>query len=172
MYSCLNFELDETLEMLRDTVKQFATQEIAPLAESIDKENRFPRELWTKLGALGLHGMTADETYGGVKMGYLAHVIAMEEISRASASVALSYGAHSNLCINQIQLNGTNEQKNKYLPQLIAGEHIGALAMSEAGSGSDVISMQLKAEEKSDHFLLNGTKMWITNGPEAEVIVV
>jgi len=172
MYSCLNFELGETLEMLRKMVCQFATDEIAPMAAQIDESNVFPRELWPKLGALGLHGMTVDENYGGVNMGYLAHVIAMEEISRASAAVGLSYGAHSNLCINQIQLNGNDAQKSIYLPKLVSGEHVGALAMSETSAGSDVIGMKLKAEDKGDHFLLNGTKMWITNGPDADVLVV
>ncbi|MCA0403842.1 MAG: isovaleryl-CoA dehydrogenase [Proteobacteria bacterium] len=172
MYTGLEFGLDETYDLLRDNVYQFAQKEIAPLASEIDKENQFPNFLWRKLGNLGLLGITAEEQYGGANMGYLAHVIAMEEISRASASVGLSYGAHSNLCVNQIKLNGNSTQKEKYLPKLISGEYIGALAMSESNSGSDVVSMQLMAKEQSDHFVLNGTKMWITNGPDADVLVV
>jgi len=172
MYSCLNFGLNEDLLLLRDTVKQFAQNEIAPLAAKIDEANQFPNELWLKLGQLGLLGITVAENYGGANMGYLAHAIAMEEISRASASVGLSYGAHSNLCVNQIHLNGTETQKSKYLPKLLSGEHVGALAMSEAGAGSDVVSMQLKAIDKGDYFELTGTKMWITNGPDADIIVV
>lgn len=164
--------LGEPYDTLRETVRHFAEKEIAPLAADIDKNNAFPNELWPKLGALGLLGMTVDESYGGVNLGYLAHAIAMEEISRASASVGLSYGAHSNLCVNQIHLHGTEQQKAKYLPKLVTGEHIGALAMSEAGSGSDVVSMRLDAKEASDHFVLNGTKMWITNGPDAHTLVV
>lgn len=172
MYTGLEFGLDETYDLLRDNVYQFAQKEIAPLAAEIDKENQFPNFLWRKLGNLGLLGITAEEQYGGANMGYLAHVIAMEEISRASASVGLSYGAHSNLCVNQIKLNGNSAQKEKYLPKLISGEYIGALAMSESNSGSDVVSMQLMAKEQSDYFVLNGTKMWITNGPDADVLVV
>lgn len=172
MITGLQFSLGETLDMLRDTVSQFAKQEIAPLAESIDQSNQFPNDLWPKLGEMGLLGITVPEQFGGVDMGYLAHAIAMEEISRASASVGLSYGAHSNLCVNQINLNGTEAQKHKYLPKLIDGTNIGALAMSEAGSGSDVVSMKLRAEAVQDGFLLNGTKMWITNGPDADTLVV
>ncbi|HAS8597297.1 TPA: isovaleryl-CoA dehydrogenase [Vibrio vulnificus] len=168
----LNFGLGETIVLLREQVNAFANEHIAPLAADIDRANHFPEHLWTKLGAMGLHGVTVSEEYGGAEMGYLAHVIAMEEISRASASVALSYGAHSNLCINQIYRNGNAQQKAKYLPALIRGEHIGALAMSEANSGSDVVSMQLKAKEKGDHYVLNGSKMWITNGPDAHTLVV
>lgn len=168
----LNFELDETTRLLKDSVRHFALNEIAPLAEKIDEDNSFPNELWQKLGSLGVLGITADPQYGGAGMGYLQHAIAMEEISRASASVGLSYGAHSNLCVNQISLNGSDEQKSKYLPKLISGEHVGALAMSESGSGSDVVSMRLNAEKKGDYYILNGTKMWITNGPDADVLVV
>ncbi|ASM98727.1 isovaleryl-CoA dehydrogenase [Vibrio vulnificus] len=168
----LNFGLGETIDLLREQVNAFANEHIAPLAADIDRANHFPEHLWTKLGAMGLHGVTVSEEYGGAEMGYLAHVVAMEEISRTSASVALSYGAHSNLCINQIYRNGNAQQKAKYLPALISGEHIGALAMSEANSGSDVVSMQLKAKEKGDHFVLNGSKMWITNGPDAHTLVV
>ncbi len=172
MYHGLNLINDESLALLRDTVYQFAKNEIAPLASGIDKDNQFPNQLWSKLGALGVLGITVGDTYGGANMGYLAHCIVMEEISRASASVGLSYGAHSNLCVNQIYLNGNDGQKDKYLPKLISGEHIGALAMSESNSGSDVISMQLAAEDLGDHYRLNGTKMWITNGPDADVLVV
>lgn len=168
----VQFDLDESLQLLQQTVQQFAQQEIAPLAHEIDKTDHFPRQLWPKLGALGLLGITAEEAYGGVNMGYLANVIAMEEISRVSASVGLSYGVHSNLCINQITLNGTPEQKQKYLPHLISGEQVGALAMSETTSGSDVMSMRLSAVDKGDHYLFNGNKMWITNGPEADIIIV
>ncbi|EPD0964853.1 isovaleryl-CoA dehydrogenase [Vibrio vulnificus] len=171
-FQSLNFGLGETIDLLREQVNAFANEHIAPLAADIDRANHFPEHLWTKLGAMGLHGVTVSEEYGGAEMGYLAHVVAMEEISRASASVALSYGAHSNLCINQIYRNGNAQQKAKYLPALIRGEHIGALAMSEANSGSDVVSMQLKAKEKGDHFVLNGSKMWITNGPDAHTLVV
>lgn len=172
MYPTLQYYLGNTYDLLRNSVYQFAQQEIAPLAVEIDRKNTFPNQLWRKLGAMGLLGISISEAYGGSNMGYLAHVIAMEEISRASAAVGLSYGAHSNLCVNQIYLNGNNEQKQKYLPKLINGEHIGALAMSEANSGSDVVSMQLSAQQKGDNFILDGTKMWITNGPDADVIVV
>ena len=168
----LNFDLGETADLLRDTVEFFAANEIAPRAEDIDRTNMFPRDLWPKLGALGLHGITVEEDYGGSGLGYLEHCVAMEEVSRASASVGLSYGAHSNLCVNQIRRAGTDEQKRRYLPKLISGEHVGALAMSEAGSGSDVVSMKLRAEKRGDRYLLNGTKMWITNGPHADVLVV
>ena len=172
MHSGLQHQLGETHDLLRDSVYQFARREIAPIAAQIDVDNTFPSPLWRKLGEIGLLGITVSEEYGGANMGYLAHVIAMEEISRASAAVGLSYGAHSNLCVNQLYLNGTSEQKQRYLPQLIRGESVGALAMSEANSGSDVVSMQLQAVRKNDHFVLNGTKMWITNGPEANVLVV
>lgn len=171
-YSELNFGLGETLDMLREQVNAFAQAEIAPRAEQIDQENEFPNDLWRKFGDMGLLGITVKEEYGGVDMGYLAHVIAMEEISRASASVGLSYGAHSNLCVNQIHRNGTEAQKQKYLPKLISGEHIGALAMSEPNAGSDVVSMKLHARDNGDHFLLNGNKMWITNGPDANTYVI
>ncbi len=172
MYKSLCFDLPDTTQMLRDTVYNFAQQEIAPMAAQIDHDNEFPRALWPKLGNLGLLGITVAEQYGGANMGYIDHVIAMEEISRASASVALSYGAHSNLCVNQIHLNANAKQKQQYLPKLISGEHVGALAMSEANSGSDVVSMKLRADKKGDHYILNGTKMWITNGPDADVLVV
>jgi len=168
----LNFGLGETIDLLRDAVEDFAQSEIAPLAAEIDRSNEFPQELWRKLGDMGLLGITVPETYGGAAMGYLAHIVAMEEISRASASVGLSYGAHSNLCVNQINRNGSEAQKDRYLPKLVSGEHVGALAMSESGSGSDVVSMQMKAEKTPAGYLLNGTKMWITNGPDADVIVV
>ncbi|MBK8209700.1 MAG: isovaleryl-CoA dehydrogenase [Rhodospirillales bacterium] len=168
----LNFDLGDMVEMLRETVRAFADREIAPRAGDIDRENTFPDGLWRSLGDLGLLGITVAEEYGGAGFGYLAHVVAMEEISRASASVGLSYGAHSNLCVNQIHRNGTDEQKRRYLPKLISGEHIGALAMSEAGAGSDVVSMRLKAELRGDQWILNGNKMWITNGPDADVLVV
>ncbi|HSH40800.1 MAG TPA: isovaleryl-CoA dehydrogenase [Arenicellales bacterium] len=171
-YPGLNFNLGETADMLREQVYNFAQKEIAPLAADIDRNNEFPRELWNKMGDMGLLGVTAEEHYGGAAMGYLEHVIAMEEISRASASVGLSYGAHSNLCVNQIRRNGSEEQRQRYLPKLITGEHVGALAMSEPGSGSDVVSMKLRAEDKGDHYVLNGNKMWITNGPDADVLVV
>ena len=167
-----DFDLGEDIEALRDTVRRFAQEEIAPRAASIDETNLFPNDLWEKMGELGLHGITIPEENGGVDMGYLAHCIAIEEISRASASVGLSYGAHSNLCINQIQRNGTPEQHQKYLPKLITGEHVGALAMSEPGAGSDVVSMKLKAEKRNSGYLLNGNKMWITNGPDATTLVV
>ncbi|WP_054308832.1 isovaleryl-CoA dehydrogenase [Mesorhizobium sp. 1M-11] len=168
----LNFGLSEDIEALRDLTQRFAQDKIAPLAAEIDTSNEFPPHLWPELGALGLLGMTADPDYGGSGMGYLAHVVAMEEISRASASVGLSYGAHSNLCVNQINRWATPAQKEKYLPQLCSGEHVGALAMSEPGSGSDVVSLRLRAEKKNDRYVLNGTKMWITNGPDAETMVV
>lgn len=168
----LNFALGETSDMLREAVRDFAEREIAPIAAEIDRDNRFPAELWPKLGQLGLLGITVEEKFGGSGLGYLEHVIAMEEISRASAAVGLSYGAHSNLCVNQIRLNGSEDQKQRYLPKLCTGEHIGALAMSETGSGSDVMSMKARAEQDGDDFILNGTKMWITNGPDADVLVV
>jgi isovaleryl-CoA dehydrogenase len=168
----LNFDLGETADIIRDTVAGFAQAEIAPRAEEIDRTNEFPRDLWPRLGELGLHGITVEEDYGGAGLGYTEHVVAMEEISRASASVGLSYGAHSNLCVNQIRRNGTHEQKQRYLPKLISGEHVGALAMSEPGAGSDVVSMKTRAEKKGDRYVLNGSKMWITNGPDAEVLVV
>ena len=168
----LNFDLGEAADMLRSQVESFSAAEIAPRAAQIDRDNEFPMDLWPKMGALGVLGITVGEAYGGANMGYLAHMIAMEEISRASASVGLSYGAHSNLCVNQIKRNGTPEQRQKYLPKLISGEHIGALAMSEPGAGSDVLSMKLKAEDKGGYYLLNGSKMWITNGPDADTLVV
>ena len=167
-----NFDLGETADAIRDTVHAFAQEKIAPRAEEIDKTNQFPRDLWTEMGALGLHGMTVDEEHGGTGLGYLEHCIAVEEVSRASASVGLSYGAHSNLCVNQISRNGNEAQKRKYLPKLISGEHVGALAMSEPGSGSDVVSMRTRADKKGDAYVLNGNKMWITNGPIAETLVV
>ena len=168
----LNFGLGEEIDMLRASVQSFATEEIEPRAAAIDRTNEFPMDLWRKFGALGLLGVTTEPEYGGAGMGYLAHIVAMEEISRASASVGLSYGAHSNLCVNQIRRNGTDIQKEHYLPKLISGEHVGALAMSEPGAGSDVVSMQLRAEQRGDRYILNGTKMWITNGPDADVLVV
>ncbi|MHA2799581.1 isovaleryl-CoA dehydrogenase [Vibrio harveyi] len=171
-YTPLNFGLGETIDMLRDHVNAFATEHIAPIAADIDRDNQYPNHLWSKFGEMGLLGVTVDEEFGGAGMGYLAHVVAMEEISRASASVALSYGAHSNLCVNQIFRNGSPAQREKYLPKLIDGSHVGALAMSEPNSGSDVVSMQLRAEDKGDHFLMNGNKMWITNGPDADTLVV
>ena len=171
-YPGLNFNLGETAEMLREAVHDFAQTEIAPLADDIDRSNEFPAQLWRKLGDLGLLGITVEDEYGGAGMSYLEHVVAMEEISRASASVGLSYGAHSNLCVNQIRRNGNERQKREYLPGLISGEHPGALAMSETGAGSDVVGMRLRAEERGDRYILNGSKMWITNGPDAKVLVV
>ena len=171
-YPTLNFDLGDTADLLRDTVKAFARVEIAPRAADIDRENHFPMDLWRKMGNLGLHGITVSEEYGGAGMTYLEHVVAIEEISRASAAVALAYGAHSNLCINQIYRNASEEQKRRYLPKLISGEHVGALAMSEAGAGSDVVSMRLRADRSGDRFILNGTKMWITNGPHANTLLV
>ncbi|WMC11110.1 isovaleryl-CoA dehydrogenase [Oceanimonas pelagia] len=171
-YPTLNLDLGDMHTLLREQVAAFANKEIAPLAEAIDRDNRFPVELWPTLGSMGLFGITVSEEMGGVNMGYLAHVLAMEEISRASASVGLSYGAHSNLCVNQIHRHGSEEQQRKYLPALLSGEHIGALAMSEPGAGSDVVAMKLSAKKDGDHFVLNGNKMWITNGPDAHVFVV
>jgi isovaleryl-CoA dehydrogenase len=171
-YPSLNFNLGEDIDMLRDSVFQFCSKEIAPRAADIDSSNEFPMDLWRKLGDMGLLGITVDEQYGGTGMGYLAHSVAMEEISRASASVGLSYGAHSNLCVNQLHKNGTEEQKHKYLPKLCSGEHVGALAMSEPNAGSDVVGMTLRAEKQGDHYILNGSKMWITNGPDAATYVI
>ena len=168
----LDFHLGETADMLRDTVQSFAADEVAPRAAEIDSSDEFPRDLWPKMGVLGLHGLTVEEEYGGSGMGYTEHVIAVEEISRASGSVGLSYGAHSNLCINQIRRNGSEDQKRRYLPKLISGEHVGSLAMSEASAGSDVVSMKLRAEKKGDRYVLNGTKFWITNAPDADVLLV
>ena len=168
----LDFDLGNDVNVLKDSIQEFCKREIAPLAEDIDKKNDFPSHLWKKMGELGLLGITAEEKYGGSGLGYTEHVIAMQEISKASASVGLSYGAHSNLCVNQITLNGTEKQKQKYLPKLISGDHVGALAMSEPSAGSDVVSMKLKAEKKGDEFCLNGTKMWITNAPNANTFVV
>ncbi|MDB5592310.1 isovaleryl-CoA dehydrogenase [Enterovirga sp.] len=167
-----NFDLGDTADEIRETVRAFAQNEIAPRAEEIDRTNTFPRDLWPRMGALGLHGITVEEEYGGTGLGYLEHVVAMEEVSRASASVGLSYGAHSNLCVNQLRRNGSDRQKRKYLPGLISGEHVGALAMSEPGAGSDVVSMRTRAEKRGDRWVLNGSKFWITNGPEAETLVV
>jgi len=171
-FPAIDFHHGDTIDMLRATVRQFAMDEIAPRAAEIDRSNEFPPDLWRKMGDLGLLGITVGEEYGGTAMGYLAHVVAMEEVSRASASIGLSYGAHSNLCVNQIQRNGTPEQKRRYLPKLVSGEHVGALAMSEPGAGSDVVSMRLKAERQRDRYVLNGSKMWITNGPDANTLVV
>src|SRR5271168_2060358 len=171
-YRMFNFDLGETADALRETVHDFSNNEIAPRAAEIDKTNQFPIDLWPKLGALGLHGITVEEEHGGSGLGYLEHCVAMEEVSRGSASVGLSYGAHSNLCVNQIRRNGSEEQKRRYLPGLLSGEHVGALAMSETGSGSDVVSMRLRAESRGDRYVLNGTKMWVTNGPQADVLVV
>ncbi|HRD75816.1 MAG TPA: acyl-CoA dehydrogenase family protein, partial [Hyphomicrobiaceae bacterium] len=167
-----NFDLGETTDQLRDTVRAFAQNEVSPIAAEIDRTDRFPRELWPRMGELGLHGITVEEEHGGAGLGYLDHVVAVEEISRASAAVGLSYGAHSNLCVNQIRRNGSEAQKRKFLPKLLSGEHVGSLAMSEAGAGSDVVSMQLKAEKRGDRYILNGSKMWITNSPDAQLIVV
>ncbi|QFU23639.1 isovaleryl-CoA dehydrogenase [Shewanella eurypsychrophilus] len=172
LYSSLNFGLGEDVDMLRDAVQNFAANEIAPIAAKTDLDNAFPNELWPVLGDMGLLGVTVSEEYGGADMGYLAHVVAMEEISRASASIGLSYGAHSNLCVNQINRNGNAEQKAKYLPKLVSGEHIGALAMSEPNAGSDVVSMKLHARKEGDRYILNGNKMWITNGPDAQTYVI
>ncbi|MGI2194925.1 isovaleryl-CoA dehydrogenase [Shewanella baltica] len=172
LYTSLNFGLGEDVDMLRDAVQDFATHEIAPIAAKVDHDNAFPNELWPVLGSMGLLGVTVAEEYGGANMGYLAHVVAMEEISRASASIGLSYGAHSNLCVNQINRNGNAAQKAKYLPKLVSGEHIGALAMSEPNAGSDVVSMKLHARKEGDRFILNGNKMWITNGPDAHTYVI
>ncbi|MGI2065138.1 isovaleryl-CoA dehydrogenase [Shewanella sp. MF08487] len=172
LYTSLNFGLGEDVDMLRDAVQDFAANEIAPIAAKVDHDNAFPNELWPVLGSMGLLGVTVPEEYGGANMGYLAHVVAMEEISRASASIGLSYGAHSNLCVNQINRNGNAAQKAKYLPKLVSGEHIGALAMSEPNAGSDVVSMKLHARKEGDRFILNGNKMWITNGPDAHTYVI
>ncbi|MFS1422116.1 isovaleryl-CoA dehydrogenase [Shewanella sp. 10N.286.48.B5] len=172
LYTSLNFGLGEDVDMLRDAVHDFASNEIAPIAAQVDQDNAFPNHMWPVLGEMGLLGVTVPEEYGGANMGYLAHVVAMEEISRASASIGLSYGAHSNLCVNQINRNGSAEQKAKYLPKLVSGEHIGALAMSEPNAGSDVVSMKLSARKQGDSYILNGNKMWITNGPDADTLVI
>ncbi|MFL6690140.1 MAG: isovaleryl-CoA dehydrogenase [Alphaproteobacteria bacterium] len=171
-YPGLDFDLGDTIDLLRDTVRSFSSDKIAPIADEIDRSNTFPRQLWPQIGELGLLGITVEEEWGGSGLGYLAHCVAMEEISRGSASVGLSYGAHSNLCVNQIRRNGNDEQKRRYLPKLISGEHVGALAMSEPNAGSDVVSMRLRARKQGDRYVLNGSKMWITNGPEAETLVV
>lgn len=171
-YHGINFGLGDTINALRDSVEQFTSKEITPRAAEVDRDNQFPTDLWRKFGDLGLLGMTVSEQYGGVDLGYLAHVVTVEEIARGSASIALSYGAHSNLCVNQISCNGTAAQKAKYLPKLLTGEHIGALAMSEPNAGSDVVSMKLRADKKGDTYILNGTKMWITNGPDADTYVI
>src|SRR5579871_3051606 len=171
-WSGFDFGLGEDIDALRDSVRGFSDNEIAPRADEIDRTNQFPRDLWPRMGALGLHGITVEEEYGGAGLGYLEHCVAMEEISRGSAAVGLSYGAHSNLCVNQLRRNGTEEQKRKYLPKLISGEHVGALAMSEPGAGSDVVSMKTRADKKADRYVLNGSKMWITNGPVADTLVI
>src|SRR5438034_10680043 len=171
-FPSLKFDLGETADQLRASVRGFTAAEVAPLAAEIDKSNEFPRGLWPKLGDMGLLGITVEEEYGGSGLGYLEHCVAMEEISRGSAAVGLSYGAHSNLCVNQIRRNGSDEQKRRYLPKLISGEHVGALAMSEPGAGSDVVSMRLRADKRGDRYILNGSKMWITNGPDAHTLVV
>ena len=171
-HASMSFDLGEDVNALRDMVHDWAQTRVKPMAARVDQSNAFPPELWTEMGELGLLGVTVDEEYGGAGMSYLAHTVAVEEVARASASVSLSYGAHSNLCVNQIKLNGTEEQKAKYLPRLISGEHVGALAMSEAGAGSDVVSMSLRAEKRNDHYRLNGNKYWITNGPDADTLVV
>jgi isovaleryl-CoA dehydrogenase len=171
-YAMLDFDLGPEIDQLRDSVRAFADDEIAPLAAEIDRSDKFPRQLWPKMGELGLHGITVEEEYGGTGMGYLAHVVAMEEVSRGSASVGLSYGAHSNLCVNQIRRNGSEAQKRKYLPKLMSGEHVGGLAMSEPSAGSDVVGMRTRADKRGGRYVLNGSKMWITNGPEAETLVV
>src|SRR5471030_251808 len=168
----MDFGLGETADAIRETTSRFAADKIAPIAAQIDADNSFPRQLWPQMGELGLHGITVEEDFGGLGLGYLDHVVAMEEVSRASASVGLSYGAHSNLCVNQIRRWGSDEQKRRYLPGLISGEHVGALAMSEAGAGSDVVSMKLRAEAHGERYVLNGTKFWITNAPQADVVVV
>src|SRR5271170_6691552 len=167
-----NFDLGESAEMIRESTRDFADKEIAPRAAEIDRDNLFARDLWPKMGALGLHGITAPEEYGGLGLGYLEHCVAIEEVSRASAAIGLSYGAHSNLCVNQIVRNGSAAQKARYLPKLVSGEHVGALAMSEPNAGSDVVSMKLRASRRGDRFVLNGTKMWITNGPDCDTLVV
>jgi isovaleryl-CoA dehydrogenase len=171
-WSGFDFGLGEDVDQLRDTVRGFSADEIAPRADEIDRTNTFPRDLWPRMGALGLHGITVEEEFGGAGLGYLAHCVTMEEVSRGSAAVGLSYGAHSNLCVNQLRRNGTPEQKRRYLPKLISGEHVGALAMSEPGAGSDVVSMRTRAEKRGDRYVLNGSKFWITNGPEADTLVV
>src|ERR1051325_4617003 len=171
-YRALDHGLGDTADMLRDTVRTFVEDRVAPLADEIDRTNTFPRQLWPQMGALGLHGITVEPEYGGSGLGYLEHVVSMEEISRGSAAVGLSYGAHPHLCVNQIRRNGQPDQKRRYLPKLISGEHVGALAMSESGSGSDVVSMKLRADKKGDRFVLNGTKMWITNGPIADTLII